>query len=156
MYARASSESILHQRARRGALDNLEGKGKPLKQDPHGDSWYGHDAGQAALNRMLKTAGFKPPSVEARDEMKRARARSLAELERAVRSGNVAPGDLFDGACGAAARAAYAEYERTAKAYNNSVIADRENFGSSWPLQQLPATTFADDVSVALRGGALP
>lgn len=105
---------------------------------------------------MLKTAGFKPPSVEARDEMKRARERSLAELERTVRSGNVTPGDLFEGASGAAARAAYAEYERTAKAYNDAVISDRENFGSSWPLQQLPAITFADDVSVALRGGALP
>ena len=134
----------------RGALDNLEGKGKPLARQDHSDSWYGHDAGQAALNRLLKTAGFKPPSVEARDDMKRARARALAELERCVGTGNVTPRDLLDGPRGAAARASHQEYERTAKAYNDAVVVDRENFGSAWPLQQLPVTTFADAVSAAL------
>ena len=41
-------------------------------------------------------------------------------------------------------------HERTAKAFNDAVVVDRENFGSAWPLQQLPVTTFADAVSAAL------
>lgn len=56
-----------------GVMDNLQGKGKPLTSDQSMDAPWGVDAGQAALNRVLKTAGYKPASVEAKEAIGRSR-----------------------------------------------------------------------------------
>jgi hypothetical protein len=40
-----------------GLLDNLAGKGQPIVRDPTAETPWDVDAGQAALNRILKTAG---------------------------------------------------------------------------------------------------
>ena len=145
-------ESQIKAAVARGALDNLEGTGKPLRRDVHADSWYGVDAGQAALNRMLKTAGFKPPSVEARDDMRRARARAQVELREAIASGAVTSIDLIQGPRGAAAREAYANYEEAVKAYNSAVVTDVETYGSAWPLQHTKVSSFDGAVAAALHG----
>ena len=111
------------------------------------------DAGQAALNRVLKNAGYKPASVEAREEMARERQRRDALIARAVSSGATLH-DLASSPRGTEASAAHTALERATKFYNSALIIDRENHGSAWPLQQSRVETFSDAVSVALGARA--
>lgn len=145
-------EAQIEQSISRGVLANLEGKGKPIARDPHTDSCFGGDSGQAALNRMLKTAGFRPPSVEAREEMQRARSRLNEELNRAVAHRPVTASEFINCPRGTVARLAHAEYHSAVKAYNSAVLADREQFGSAWPLHNAAAKTLEEAVSAALDG----
>lgn len=65
------AEAKIREASERGELNNLPGEGEPLdlSEDPL------VDPSLAALNRVLKNAGFLPPQVQ-----------RLADLERAMRS----------------------------------------------------------------------
>ena len=137
-------EQQVKQAQARGVMDNLAGHGKPLAQ--RADDM---DAGQAALNRLLKNAGFKPPSVEAREEMARARKRRDALIASAVSSGATWE-EIASSPRGTEARAAHAALEGATKAFNSVLIIDRENYGSAWPLHQSQVESFSDAVRAAL------
>lgn len=143
-------EQQVRQAQKRGLMDNLAGSGKPLAGDPHVDNHFCMDAGQAALNRMLKNAGFKPPSVEAREEMLRERKRRDAIIAREVQAG-ASFNDLCHSPRGVEARAAQVALESAIRSYNSVLIVDRENFGSSWPLHQAKTDSFPDAVTAALN-----
>ena len=82
-------DSSVDEAARRGAFDNLAGRGRPLAFRPeeglatHGDDWL--------ANHLLKNAGYTPPWVRTGRALERARARSAA-LERGWRAPCPRPG----------------------------------------------------------------
>lgn len=87
MGVRAMAEAKIAAAMNDGLLDNLQGKGKPLARDPTAETPWDVDAGQAALNRILKSAGYKPASVEAREAVTRARRALEDALGLAVARG---------------------------------------------------------------------
>ncbi len=119
-----------------GKLDNLDGAHKPLRRDTDGLRMWVDDAGMRVINRILETNGFKPRSLELKEEVhdKTTQLRvSLAAM--------IGPDDV----CGDA----FADSERVArlhtiadkcnekiKEYNDSVLRDLLTYGSGWPLAQ--------------------
>lgn len=151
MGVQAMAEAKIAAALNDGLLDDLQGKGRPLPRDPSSETPWNVDAGQAALNRMLKSAGFKPTSVEAREAVGKARRGLENALALAVARGADTLSALTHTPKGAGARAAHRELETAVKAYNMAIVCDRESFGAAWPLQNAKAGDFEEHATRALR-----
>ena len=145
MGVQAMAEARITEAMNAGVLDNLAGKGKPLARDASTETPWDVDAGNAALNRVLKAAGYKPASVDAMNRLK---------LKSEVLGKVLA---RFDGANAHAAlldkdvKLAYREKESAAKEYNQSLIVDQEQYGSGWPLRPAKIGTLEEHMVDATR-----
>eukprot|EP00747_Dinoflagellata_sp_TGD_P197239 gnl/TRDRNA2_/TRDRNA2_68382_c0_seq1.p1 gnl/TRDRNA2_/TRDRNA2_68382_c0~~gnl/TRDRNA2_/TRDRNA2_68382_c0_seq1.p1 ORF type:complete len:244 (+),score=50.60 gnl/TRDRNA2_/TRDRNA2_68382_c0_seq1:52-783(+) len=129
-----------------GGDQGLKGSGAPLPERKEDHMSFSSDAGSQALTRAMKDAGFKPASIEAAEEVKKAEERVVGALRHALRKGNSTQMELEEAA--RVPREACAERMR---AYNSAVLADRETFGGSWPLQQRSQRSFEEDVMLARK-----
>ena len=146
----AMAEAEIARAMAAGALDDLKGKGKPLARDAHSDVPWDVDAGQAALNRVLKQAGYKPASVEALDALRKANAAMEAARDAAAVA--VGPeGTAADVVSGASVGRAHAAAEAAAKAYNAALLSDAENFGPGWPVVPAKVESIEEHAKKALE-----
>ena len=77
------SERIIQDSIRLGMMDNLKGKGLPLKRDPHRGATRQLGAGVAASSEManvLASNSLKPASVELRLEVEALREKLVSEI----------------------------------------------------------------------------
>ena len=105
------------------------------------------DAGQAALNRVLKSAGYRPRSVEALEKLRSAAAALESVLARGVSSGSVT--DLASAAGRREVSEAYREKAEATRQYNSALIVDAESHGSGWPLRPAKMATLEEHVKAA-------
>merc|ERR1712176_1520476 len=115
-----------------GGDQALDGSGAPLPERAEHNQMFTSDAGTGALNRALKDAGIKPPSITAAAELKTAEERVVNGLKYALRKDRGATSmDLED-----AVRMAREHCAQLVRQYNAAVLLDQETFGSAWPLHQ--------------------
>jgi len=144
----AMAEAQIERALRSGALDDLAGKGKPLTSDPSTETPWDVDAGQAALNRVLKGAGFKPRSVEALEKLRGAALALETVLARSVLSGSAA--DFASAARRREVSEAYADKAEATRRYNSALVVDAESYGSGWPLMPANIGTLEEHVKAAM------
>lgn len=144
MGVHAMAEAQIERAMRAGAFDNMAGKGKPLASDPSTETPWDVDAGQAALNRVLKSAGYRPRSVEALEKLRSAAAALESVLARGVSSGSVT--DLASAAGRREVSEAYREKAEATRQYNSALIVDAESYGSGWPLRPAKMATLEEHV----------
>ncbi|KAL4435429.1 hypothetical protein ABPG77_006191 [Micractinium sp. CCAP 211/92] len=95
------AEAAISRAIQEGALDDLPGKGKPLRQEDHGAQFYRVDPLVQAVTRTMGAQNVKPLSLELREELQRElaalRARLAAELCAAkAAEAAAAAGDAHD------------------------------------------------------------
>jgi hypothetical protein len=106
------------------------------------------DAGQAALNRVLKGAGFKPRSVEALEKLRGAALALETVLARSVSSGSVT--DFASATQRREVSEAYADKAEATRRYNSALVVDAESYGSGWPLMPAKIGTLEEHVKAAM------
>mmetsp|Transcript_71147 Transcript_71147/g.231072 ORF Transcript_71147/g.231072 Transcript_71147/m.231072 type:complete len:234 (-) Transcript_71147:73-774(-) len=126
-----------------GGDKNLKGQGLPLGERQEHQQAFA-DAGTNALNRACKDAGIKPASITAAEELRKAEERVVNALKYAIRKGLSSSMELED-----AARIPRETCAAQYRVYNTAVLADKEVFGSQWPLHQRTQRTFAEDLALA-------
>jgi len=130
-------------------LDDLPGKGKPLTHDQSTETPWDVDAGAAALNRVLKVAGYTPRSVTAMEKLK-----STTEVLKKVLGlvlGKKSEGDDGNDDVNLALRdknlqLAFGDKQAATRAYNTSLVVDQETYGAGWPLQPAKCGTLEEHV----------
>jgi hypothetical protein len=145
----AMAEAEIARAMRSGVLENLPGKGKPLASDPSTETPWEVDAGRAALNRVLKVAGYKPRSVEASEKVRTASLVLETVLAKAVRTGEVS--SLRPAAGNTNIALAYEDKANAVKKYNSALIVDSESYGSGWPLMPAKIGTLEEHARDAMR-----
>mmetsp|Transcript_183136 Transcript_183136/g.580608 ORF Transcript_183136/g.580608 Transcript_183136/m.580608 type:complete len:234 (+) Transcript_183136:43-744(+) len=126
-----------------GGDKNLKGQGLPLGERQEHQQAFA-DAGTNALNRACKDAGIKPASITAAEELRKAEERVVNALKYAIRKGLSSSMELED-----AARIPRETCAAQYRVYNTAVLADKEVFGSQWPLHQRAQPTFEEDLARA-------
>jgi len=126
-----------------GGDKSLKGQGLPLGDRQEHQQAFA-DAGTNALNRACKDAGIKPASITAAEELRKAEERVVNALKYAIRKGLSSPMELEEAA--RLPREACAAQHRI---YNTALLADKEVFGSQWPLHQRAQPTFEEDLARA-------
>lgn len=144
------AENAIAQAIRRGALDDLPNKGKPLQVRPEESVPWAFDPTEAALMRTIKSQGFTLESIACRDELDRLRSEVVGASRSALR-----------GAGGAAAARAAAsvrldELIAATRALNAAVA--REQLASRalhYPVAQRPLPTLEELLAEAgvAKGG---
>eukprot|EP00928_Gymnodinium_smaydae_P063748 TRINITY_DN47247_c0_g1_i1.p1 TRINITY_DN47247_c0_g1~~TRINITY_DN47247_c0_g1_i1.p1 ORF type:complete len:243 (+),score=51.24 TRINITY_DN47247_c0_g1_i1:84-812(+) len=128
-----------------GGDQGLKGSGERLPDKDEHHQMFTSDAGTRALNRALKEAGIKPPSIEAAEELRKAEDRVISGLKYALRKNRDASTmELED-----AVRMARQHCEQLIKQYNSALLADKETFGSNWPLHQRKQRTIDEEIALA-------
>ncbi|KAL4419818.1 hypothetical protein ABPG75_006916 [Micractinium tetrahymenae] len=74
------AEAAIAQAIKDGALDDLPGKGKPLKQEDHGVQFYRVDPLVQAVTRTMGAQNVRPLSLELQEELQRELAALRAQL----------------------------------------------------------------------------
>jgi len=88
---------------------------------------------------MLKSqGGGKPKSVEARDALKCLREAATA----AMQADRTSEGS----------KKAHVAFVEGVRKYNGAVLADKEAYGSAWPLETEPLPKYNQDVAKVARG----
>ena len=147
MGVQAMAEARITEALSAGVFDDLAGKGKPLTRDSSTETPWQVDAGQAALNRVLKVAGYKPKSVGAMERLKLTAEVLGKVLGRKINDGVDVQSALLDKDL----NTAYDDKANAVKQYNQSLIVDQEQYGSGWPLVPAKIGTLEEHVRDALK-----
>ena len=144
------AENAIAQAIRRGALDDLPNKGKPLQVRPEESVPWAFDPTEAALMRTIKSQGFTLESIACRDELDRLRSEVVGASRSALRGGGGAA------AARAAASARLDELIAATRALNAAVA--REQLASRalhYPVAQRPLPTLEELLAKAgvAKGG---